>query len=74
MIPGYVGKDEVEKIAQFLSSLDESIPYSLLIFHPDSYLSDLPITPKKQVLDCYEEAKKHLQNVHLGNKHLLGIK
>ncbi len=71
LIPGYVNEKEVENIANFLSSLDKSIPYSLLIFHPDSFLSDLPITPRKQVLRCHEIAQKYLENVHIGNKHLL---
>ncbi len=71
LIPGYVNEDEVEGIASFLSSLDRSIPYSLLIFHPDSFLSDLPITPRKQVKNCYKVARKYLDNVHIGNKHLL---
>ena len=71
LIPGYVDVDEVEAIALFLSNLDKSIPYSLLVFHPDSFLSDLPNTPPKQVNDCFEIAKKYLSNVHIGNKHLL---
>ncbi len=74
LIPGYVNKAEVEGIAQFLASLDKSIPYSLLIFYPTSYLTDLPITPKTQVLECYRVAKNYLKNVYIGNKHLLGIK
>ncbi|MHA1993438.1 MAG: radical SAM protein [Candidatus Hodarchaeales archaeon] len=71
LLPGYVDVDEVEGIARFLSSLDRSIPYSLLLFHPDSFLSDLPVTPRKQVNRCYEIAQKYLDNVHIGNKHLL---
>jgi pyruvate formate lyase activating enzyme len=73
LIPGYVDKNEVSSIAQFIAELDQSIPYSLLIFHPDSFLMDLPITPKQQVKECYEVAKKYLKNVHIGNKHLLGL-
>jgi pyruvate formate lyase activating enzyme len=72
LIPGYVSIKEIEKIASFLSSLDRTIPYSLLIFHPDSFLSDLPITPKMQVEKSFEAARKYLDNVHIGNKHLLG--
>jgi pyruvate formate lyase activating enzyme len=71
LIPGYVDVDEVEGIARFLSSLDRSIPYALLLFHPDSFLSDLPVTPRKQVNRCYKIAEKYLDNVHIGNKHLL---
>ncbi len=71
LVPGYVNSKEVEHIAQFIASLDKEIPYSLLIFHPQSYLRDLPITPRKEAMECLAVAKKHLNNVHLGNKHLL---
>ena len=70
LVPGYTDMGEVEGIARFLSSLDTSIPYSLLVFHPDSFLSDLPITLRKQVKQCFEVATKYLDNVHIGNKHL----
>lgn len=72
LVPAYVDKTEVNAIAQFLAKLDKSIPYSLLVFHPDSFLMDLPITPKQQVKECYQAAKNQLDNVHIGNKHLLG--
>lgn len=72
LVPYYVDEEEVESIAAFIASLDSSIPYSLLIFHPDYKLSDLPITPKEQILKCYNAAKKHLKYVNIGNIHLLG--
>ncbi|MFX0124383.1 MAG: radical SAM protein [Candidatus Hodarchaeota archaeon] len=72
LIPAYVNKEEVSKIAQFLAELDKSIPYSLLVFHPDSFLMDLPVTPLQQVKECYEVAKNHLNSVHIGNRHLIG--
>lgn len=72
LVPAYVDKEEVHKIAQFIAELDKSIPYSLLVFHPDSFLMDLPVTPLKQVKECFEAAKNHLDNVHIGNKHLIG--
>jgi pyruvate formate lyase activating enzyme len=71
LVPGYVDEEQVEGIARFISDLDKSIPYSLLVFHPDSFLSDLPNTPRKQVYTCFEIAQKYLSNVHIGNKHLL---
>lgn len=73
LVPGYVDEGEVEKIAQFISSLDEGIPYSLLLFHPDHLMMDLPVTPAGQVERCYQAAKKHLRRVHVGNLHLLGL-
>ncbi len=72
LVPAYVDKGEVSKIAQFLAELDKSIPYSLLVFHPDSLLMDLPVTPLQQVKECFKAAKEHLDNVHIGNRHLLG--
>jgi pyruvate formate lyase activating enzyme len=73
LVPGYVDASEVEKIAVFLADLDEGIPYSLLVFHPDFMMSDLPITPYRQVEDCYRAAKKHLTRVNVGNLSSLGI-
>jgi pyruvate formate lyase activating enzyme len=73
LVPYYVDEKEVEGIAGFIASVSEDIPYSLLVFHPDYLLRDLPITPRDQVLKCYKAAKKWLRNVNLGNLHLLGF-
>ncbi|MEM2176124.1 MAG: radical SAM protein [Archaeoglobaceae archaeon] len=73
LVPYYVDEEEVEKIAGFIASIDENIPYSLLVFHPDYRLRDLPVTPREQVFNCYKAAKKHLKRVNIGNLHLLGI-
>ena len=71
LVPGYVNKEEVELIAKFIAKINSKIPYSLLIFHGDYMMKDLPITPKDQALQCLDIAKKYLDNVHLGNKFLL---
>jgi pyruvate formate lyase activating enzyme len=71
LIPYYTDESEIESIANFIASCSPNIPYSLLVFHPDFYLSDLPVTPREQVERSYEIAKKYLSNVHIGNKHLL---
>jgi len=73
LVPGYTIYEDVEKIAQFISSIDKNIPYSLLVFHPDYQMRDLGITPKEQAMRCLNIAKKYLNNVHLGNKFLLGF-
>ena len=73
LVPGYVDKIEVEKIAKFIASLSPEIPYSLLVFFPAFYMVDLPITPKDWAFECFEVAKKYLKNVNLGNIHLLGL-
>ena len=71
LVPFYVDAKEVAGIAEFIASLNPEIPYSLLVFHPDYYMRDLPITPRKQVEECYNAARKHLKNIHIGNIHLL---
>jgi pyruvate formate lyase activating enzyme len=71
MVPGYTNHEEVEQIAQFVSSINDEIPYSLLVFHPQYQMRDLPITPKKEAYKCVDVAEKYLKNVNLGNKHLL---
>lgn len=71
LVPGYIDKFEVEKISKFISNLNPEIPYSLLVFHPEFYMNDLPITPKETVFECYHTAKKYLKNVNIGNLHLL---
>ncbi len=74
LVPGYIDAEEVEKIARFIANISPKIPYSLLIFHPDFLMFDLPITPKETVVAAYKAAKKYLKNVHIGNLHLLGYK
>ena len=73
LVPGYVDKIEVEKIAKFIANLNPEIPYSLLVFFPAFQMTDLPITPKNWAFECLETAKNYLKNVHLGNIHLLGL-
>ncbi len=71
LVPSYIDGKEVGEIARFIASLDPSIPYSLLVFHPDYLLTDLPVTPRKQVEECLAEASRHIENLYLGNRHLL---
>lgn len=73
LVPFYVDEQEVEHIARFIAGIDPDIPYSLLVFHPDFYMRDMPITPGEQVQRCYDAAKRHLRKVTIGNQHLLGL-
>jgi len=73
LVPGYTNYEEVELIAKFIRNINDEIPYSLLIFHGDYQMRDLPITPRKQVLKCLDIAQKYLKYVNLGNKFLLGF-
>ncbi|MCK5183100.1 MAG: radical SAM protein, partial [Candidatus Heimdallarchaeota archaeon] len=72
LIPGYIDEDQVEKIANFLASINTSIPYSLLAFYPAFAIDDLPTTSKEHAERCFKIAKKQgLENISIGNKHLL---
>lgn len=73
LVPGYVDAEEVEKIAGFLADIDPEIPYSLLAFYGAYMMKDLPPTSKKHAYECLKVAKKAgLENVTIGNVHLLG--
>ncbi len=73
LVPGYVDSEEVSKIANFIASLNKDIPYALLAFHPQFYMTDLPKTSITHAEECELEAKKAgLCNVRVGNVHLLG--
>ncbi|MEM3541828.1 MAG: radical SAM protein [Candidatus Methanomethylicia archaeon] len=73
LVPGYVDVYEVEGISRFLASFDRNIPYSLLAFHPDYLLIDLPPTSKSHAKIALETARNAgLRNVNLGNIFLLG--
>jgi len=72
LVPGYIDITEVAGIARFIADLNPQIPYSLLAFHPQFYLNDLPTTAKSHALRCREVAlDAGLANVHIGNMHLL---
>jgi pyruvate formate lyase activating enzyme len=71
LVPCYTDRQEVRHISKFIAWHNQNIPYSLLVFHPDYYLRDLPFTPKGQVFQCYEEASIYLSRVNIGNKNLL---
>jgi pyruvate formate lyase activating enzyme len=72
LVPGYVDEEEVRSIARFVASLDPDIPYSLLAFSPDFYMSDMPLTPRTLAERAMKAAKEEgLRRVRLGNVHLL---
>ncbi|PIU56775.1 MAG: radical SAM protein [Chloroflexi bacterium CG07_land_8_20_14_0_80_45_17] len=73
LVPGYIDKQEVSQIAQFISSLNPDIPYSLLAFAPQFMMRDLPTTSRRHAEECLAVAKaRGLKKVRLGNIHLLG--
>lgn len=72
LVPGYVEAEEVGRIASFIASLDPGIPYSLLAFHPQHAMRDLPVTSRRQAEECLAAAREAgLTRLHLGNVHLL---
>jgi pyruvate formate lyase activating enzyme len=72
MVPGYIDKEEVGAIARFIAGLDPTIPYSLLAFHPQFKMSDLPVTSRQQAESCRKAAEAAgLERVRIGNAHLL---
>lgn len=72
LVPGYVDSEEVSQIAAFIASLDPDIPYSLLGFAPQFYMTDLPTTSRRHAREALEVAKAQgLNRVRIGNLHLL---
>jgi pyruvate formate lyase activating enzyme len=71
LVPYYVDQNEIKAIVKYIAEFDPDIPYSLLVFHPDFYLSDLPVTPRNQVDSCYSVASQYLRKVNIGNKYLI---
>ena len=71
LVPGYIDVEEIENIASFIAEIDPRIPYTLLAFYPQYVMDDLPTTNREQANTCYQAAKKHLENVRIGNVNLL---
>ena len=71
LVPGYIEKEEVTAIAEFIAGIDADIPYCLLAFHPHFKMKDLPCTSRQQAMSCLKAAESYLNRVRLGNTHLL---
>ncbi len=72
MVPGYVDLDEIHGLARFIARLNPEIPYSLLGFYPNFYLTDLPVTTRDFALQARQAAlDAGLKQLNLGNIHLL---
>jgi len=72
LVPGYIEAGEVGRMAAFIASIDPHIPYALLAFAPNFYLSQLPCTSSRQAREAEAAARQAgLTNVRLGNRHLL---
>jgi pyruvate formate lyase activating enzyme len=72
LVPGYIDPAEIAAIAGFIVECNPDIPYSLLAFHPQFFMSDMPMTTKTLANQCLQAARDSgLNNVRLGNAHLL---
>jgi pyruvate formate lyase activating enzyme len=72
LVPGYLDEHEIAAVAKFIADLDPDIPYSLLAFHPQFFMSDLPVTSGDLADRCYQVAgDAGLNKVRIGNVHLL---
>jgi pyruvate formate lyase activating enzyme len=72
LVPGYVDIQEVSQIAHFIASIDPSIPYALLGFHPSFFVPDLPRTSVRHAKAAELAAREAgLTRVRIGNRHLL---
>ena len=61
-------EEELTKIAEFIASVGEEIPWHISRFHPDYKVQDKPPTPIKTMIKAYEIGKKAgLKYVYLGN-------
>jgi len=73
LVPGYIDAEEVRYIARFIVSFSPSIPYALLAFAPNFYMSDLPCTSRRQAEEAEAAARAEgLLYVRIGNRQLLG--
>jgi len=72
LIPGYIDENEVGAIARFIAELNPDIPYSLLAFHPNFLMRDLPSTCRKHAELARDAAlAEGLTRVKVCNLHLL---
>ncbi|MGQ9586445.1 MAG: radical SAM protein [Anaerolineae bacterium] len=72
LVPGYVDAQEVRRLAEFIAGVDPEIPLSLLGFHPNFFMPDLPCTSVRHAQEAEAAAREAgLRRVHVGNRHLL---
>ena len=52
LIPGYVGVEQVSKIAGFIAAIDTDIPYALIAFSPSFQMTGLPASGLAQAQEA----------------------
>jgi pyruvate formate lyase activating enzyme len=61
---------ELKKIANFISNIDQNIPWHIIAFHPDYKMKDIPSTSLDALDKAYNIGKKSgLNYVYSGNIH-----
>lgn len=73
LVPGYVDEVELQGMAEYIATIDKSIPVVLLAFHPDHLLRDLPPTSvyhAKKAVEIFRGCG--IEKVFIGNEWLLG--
>jgi pyruvate formate lyase activating enzyme len=72
LIPGYIDEYELTRMAEFLSNIDRSIPWSFLGFHPHFLFRDMPRTSHRHADIALSIANRYgMKNTRIGNVHLL---
>ena len=72
LVPGYVGEEEVHRLASFIAGLNPDIPYTLLAFTPQFCLEDFPTSSRKDAEACVDAAlRAGLRRVRLANAHFI---
>ena len=66
VIPGE-NEEDIEPIAQWLSSIDPDIPLHLSRFFPRYKYTDREPTPRETIIKLRDTAKRYLKNVYAGN-------
>jgi pyruvate formate lyase activating enzyme len=60
-------------MTKFISELNPDIPWAMLAFHPQFYMTDLPTTSKQHAEAAIKIVKDYgIKNVRIGNLNLLG--
>ena len=67
IVPGMAKEDEMLQAAQWLASIDPSIPYHVTQYHPAYHMLDVPALPNAQVRAYAQRARSYLLDVIEGN-------
>ncbi|HEX78521.1 MAG TPA: radical SAM protein [Dehalococcoidia bacterium] len=67
-IPGWVERDQIERIAVLLAQVDKNIPFTILAFFPQHEMRHVPPPELEEMVSAYEAARAAgLRQVRLGN-------